>query len=112
MNYLRLEICNVLSYLNLQAYHSSFTKSQGTIGNMALLPIKTTFRGPAPLFNNKDQDIIDEALYFFKANVFFRTYEIKVVPWNESEHLLASESRLRLSNCKLLFCCRARLTGF
>lgn len=46
---------------------------------MALLPIKTTFRGPAPLFNNKEQDIIDEALYFFKANVFFRTYEIKVV---------------------------------
>lgn len=46
---------------------------------MALLPIKTTFRGPAPPFNNKEQDIIDEALYFFKANVFFRTYEIKVV---------------------------------
>ncbi|KAG5308844.1 ARPC3 protein, partial [Acromyrmex insinuator] len=44
---------------------------------MALLPIKTTFRGPAPPFNNKEQDIIDEALYFFKANVFFRTYEIK-----------------------------------
>lgn len=46
---------------------------------MALLPIKTTFRGPAPPFNNKEQDIIDEALYFFKANVFFRTYEIKVI---------------------------------
>jgi actin related protein 2/3 complex subunit 3 len=46
---------------------------------MALLPIKTTFRGPAPSFNNKEQDIIDEALYFFKANVFFRTYEIKVI---------------------------------
>lgn len=45
---------------------------------MALLPIRTHFRGPAPPFNNKDLDIIDEALYFFKANVFFRTYEIKV----------------------------------
>lgn len=51
----------------------------GNIGNMALLPIRTHFRGPAPPFNGKDLDIIDEALYFFKANVFFRTYEIKVV---------------------------------
>jgi len=49
---------------------------------MALLPIKTDYRGPAPRFtgNSTDQDIIDEALYYFKANVFFRTYEIKVSP--------------------------------
>ncbi|KOC68956.1 Actin-related protein 2/3 complex subunit 3, partial [Habropoda laboriosa] len=59
------------------AYHSSFVENNGNIGNMALLPIMTHFRGPAPPFNSKDQDIIDEALYFFKANVFFRTYEIK-----------------------------------
>jgi len=26
-----------------------------------------------------DFDIIDEALQFFKANVFFRNYEIKVI---------------------------------
>lgn len=45
---------------------------------MAMLPFKTQFRGPALPFNNKELDIIDEALYFFKANVFFRTYEIKV----------------------------------
>lgn len=25
-----------------------------------------------------DYDIIDEALYFFKANIFFKNYEIKV----------------------------------
>lgn len=65
-------------YFQFQAYHSSFTESNATIGNMALLPIKTEFRGPAPPLNNKDIDIIDEALNFFKANVFFRTYEIKV----------------------------------
>jgi len=28
-----------------------------------------------------DFDIIDEALQFFKANVFFRNYEIKVLCW-------------------------------
>ncbi len=25
-----------------------------------------------------DTDIIDEALYYFKANVFFKSYEVKV----------------------------------
>lgn len=28
---------------------------------------------------NIEQDIIDESLYYFKANVFFRTYEVKVM---------------------------------
>ena len=48
-----------------------------TVGNMALLPIRTKYRGPAPLCGN-EPDIIDEALQYFKANVFFRTYEVKV----------------------------------
>ena len=26
-----------------------------------------------------DNDIIDEALYYFKANVFFKSYEVKVL---------------------------------
>lgn len=25
-----------------------------------------------------DQDIIDEAIYYFKANVFFKSFEVKV----------------------------------
>lgn len=52
---------------------------------MAILPFKTQFRGPAPIMTasknvdkEMDKDIVDEALYYFKANVFFRTYEIKV----------------------------------
>lgn len=45
---------------------------------MALLPIRTQFRGPAPpLPNSVEQDIIDESIYYFKANIFFRTYEVK-----------------------------------
>lgn len=66
-----------------QAYHSSFIENNSSIklkpiGNMVLLPIRTQFRGPAPLYSGNEMDIIDEAIYFFKANVFFRTYEIKV----------------------------------
>lgn len=61
----------------MPAYHSSFFQYNQLVGNMAVLPVKTQFRGPAPISTTKDLDIIDEALYFFKANVFFRTYEIK-----------------------------------
>merc|ERR1711976_967677 len=46
------------------------------MGNMALLPLRTQFKGPAAK-ENGDFDIIDEALHYFKANVFFRNYEIK-----------------------------------
>ncbi|KAF3820656.1 hypothetical protein GH733_005201, partial [Mirounga leonina] len=37
------------------------------IGNMALLPIRSQFKGPAPR-ETKDTDIVDEAIYYFKAN--------------------------------------------
>lgn len=60
----------------MPAYHSQFTSPPQVIGNMALLPIRTQFKGPAPR-DSSDQDIIDEALLYFKANVFFRNYEIK-----------------------------------
>ena len=75
---------------------------------MALLPLRTQFKGPAPKTSKSDitivfffflifilghsyhdhfdsqhtdddTDIIDEALYFFKANVFFKSYEVKVM---------------------------------
>jgi len=60
----------------MPAYHSSFVNPPQVIGNMALLPLRTQFKGPAPK-DTSDLDIIDESLMFFKANVFFRNYEIK-----------------------------------
>ncbi|KAK1328636.1 hypothetical protein QTO34_012209 [Cnephaeus nilssonii] len=66
-----------LSGLPLQAYHSALMDPDTKlIGNMALLPIRSQFKGPAPR-ETKDTDIVDEALYYFKANVFFKNYEIK-----------------------------------
>lgn len=73
---------------------------------MALLPIRTHFRGPAPPLNNKDLDIIDEALYFFKANVFFRTYEIKVLIL----HSVTKKSTFEHQVIKCHF--RVKQTGF
>lgn len=68
----------------MPAYHSTLTDYNQCVGNIALLPIKTQYRGPAPQFTAAEQDIIEEALYYFKANVFFRTYEIK----SEADRLL------------------------
>ncbi|XP_017785201.1 PREDICTED: actin-related protein 2/3 complex subunit 3 [Nicrophorus vespilloides] len=69
----------------MPAYHSSSFEYQQSIGNTAILPFRTQFRGPAPQCLPQDtQDIIDESIYYFKANVFFRTYEIK----SETDRLL------------------------
>lgn len=44
-----------------------------------------------------DYDIIDEALYFFKANIFFKNYEVKV-----STTICAGD--YRLSSVVLEYC--------
>lgn len=65
----------------MPAYHSSFLETPnryGVIGNIALLPIKTKVRGPAPVASEHDgDDIIDEAITLFRANCLFRNFEIK-----------------------------------
>ncbi|RKP17463.1 actin-related protein 2/3 complex subunit 3, partial [Rozella allomycis CSF55] len=58
------------------AYHSAFNSLQvKKIGSMAILPVKTK-KGMAALKEDGD-DIIDEALALFRANVFFRNFEIQ-----------------------------------
>ncbi|KAL3624147.1 Actin-related protein 2/3 complex subunit 3 [Castilleja foliolosa] len=60
-------------------YHSSFvddeeiTKSCGC----PLLPLKSHIKGPAPVSEQDSTDIVDEAITFFRANVFFRNFDIK-----------------------------------
>lgn len=44
---------------------------------MSLLPIKTKVKGPAPVGKEGEDDIIDEAIRFFRANVLFASFEIK-----------------------------------
>ncbi|KAI1307205.1 subunit of the Arp2/3 complex [Mortierella claussenii] len=63
----------------MPAYHSSFNEVADlrSVGGMALLPIKTRVRGPAPIADANEEDIIDEALNLFRANVLFRNFEIK-----------------------------------
>lgn len=62
-------------------YHSSLNTFDGRVlCNMGIMPIKTRFKGPAqPLSDPNALDIIDESLDFFKANLFFRNYEVQGV---------------------------------
>ncbi|KAH8162152.1 hypothetical protein CIB48_g6086 [Xylaria polymorpha] len=80
---------------NPQAYNSFFNEDQDVprlIGNVPLLPLRTKTRGPAyvlpspnpPLAPNESPesgtesyDILDEALLLFRANTFFRNFEIQ-----------------------------------
>ena len=45
---------------------------------MAILPITTSVRGPAPASPADEEDIIDETIKYFRANVFFRNFEVQV----------------------------------
>ncbi|XP_067936052.1 actin-related protein 2/3 complex subunit 3-A-like [Watersipora subatra] len=61
----------------MPAYHSQYTNPPLTVGNMAMNPLRTQFNGPAAKTRDEKPDAIDEALHFFKANIFFKNYEIK-----------------------------------
>ena len=77
-----------------QAYHSTFLDDPATrtIGNTAVLPLRTRTRGPAetlpplpagsdpalpPDPSSESYDPLDEALSLFRANTFFRNFEIR-----------------------------------
>ncbi|KAL7274118.1 subunit of the Arp2/3 complex [Rhizina undulata] len=78
----------------MPAYHSAFLQDTDArvIGNFALLPLRTGTRGPAYTLPNlppnitsdldidpdsEYYDILDETLLVFRANTFFRNFEIK-----------------------------------
>ncbi|CAK8681172.1 actin-related protein 2/3 complex subunit 3-like [Clavelina lepadiformis] len=62
----------------MPAYHSTQTAPR-SVGNIAVLPLKclSKYKGPAPRIPPDQSDIIDETIGFFRANIFFRNYEIK-----------------------------------
>ena len=58
----------------MPAYHSSAPcAGVDRVGNVALLPIKCSIRGPVPSLpkDSKDPDIIDEALQYFKVRYYY-----------------------------------------
>lgn len=63
---------------SMPAYHSAFNdlKVQEVCG-CAILPIKTRSRGPAPPAPEGQDDVVDEIIQLFRANVLFTNYEVK-----------------------------------
>jgi len=77
----------------MPAYHSVFLDepNQHLIGNFAMLPLRTRTRGPAMALpglaggetdlsidaSHESYDPLDEVLALFRANTFFRNFEIK-----------------------------------
>lgn len=65
----------------MPSYHSKIEASK-SLGNLAFLTFKTKFRGPIYTVNQGDltadgqMDIVDESLFYFKPNVFFKSYEV------------------------------------
>ncbi|GMM28176.1 Arc18 protein [Martiniozyma asiatica (nom. inval.)] len=64
----------------MPAYNSTFlaeeTPQSRVIGNMAILPIRSQYKGPS-FGQTLDYDIIDEVIDLFRANTFFKNFEIK-----------------------------------
>ncbi|XP_019051898.1 PREDICTED: actin-related protein 2/3 complex subunit 3 isoform X2 [Nelumbo nucifera] len=60
-------------------YHSSFVDEEGITKacGCPLLPLKSHIKGPAPVSDQDTTDIVDEAITFFRANVFFRNFDIQ-----------------------------------
>ncbi|RKP07079.1 ARP2 3 complex 21 kDa subunit [Thamnocephalis sphaerospora] len=63
----------------MPAYHSAYNGSDArSIGGMYLLPLKTKYRGPAPVAADPEaSDIIDEVIDLFRANCLFRNFEVR-----------------------------------
>ena len=63
----------------LVSYHSEFNSDNvNTLCGIAFLPLKTTCNGPAEVLPPSDtDDIIDETLGYFRAQMFFKNFEVK-----------------------------------
>ena len=61
----------------MPAYHSSFNDERvNEVCGMSILPINTRIKGPCPQGSGQE-DIIDETLKFYRANVLYASFEVK-----------------------------------
>jgi len=62
----------------MPAIHSAFNGVDGNTGiGMTLLPIKSKVKGVAPPAPEDSEDIVDEAIGLFRANVLFAAFDIQ-----------------------------------
>lgn len=71
--------CRVCARAAQPAYHSAFNDVRAEeVAGLLVLPLKSRVRGPAALLDvgAAEEDIVDEAIKLFRANVLFRTFEV------------------------------------
>merc|ERR1712215_575263 len=65
--------------VTMPPFHSTLPSPGRTLGNVALMPLRQTTkgsaRGPAP--TTTDEDIVDQSINLFKANILFTNFEME-----------------------------------
>lgn len=62
----------------MPAYHSKKNEDgDAEACGCSISPIRTSLKGPATQIEEGKEDIIDETLSFFRANVLFRNFDVK-----------------------------------
>merc|ERR1712059_58679 len=66
--------------VEMPSFHSNLqAPGDRAFGNVAIMPLRQTTTGSArgPALEIKEEDIVDETLDLFKANILFKNYEMK-----------------------------------
>jgi len=64
----------------MPVYHSQFNEKKDfqLVCKAAVCPLKeNSVKGPAPVQRDKEQDIVDEAIMYFRANILFNQFEVE-----------------------------------
>ncbi|XP_029654877.1 actin-related protein 2/3 complex subunit 3-like [Octopus sinensis] len=62
----------------MPAFNCPIKHDGRSIGDFAIMPLKTNARGPAPIISNKEtEDIVDVVISYFRPNVLHKLYEIE-----------------------------------
>ena len=95
----------------MPAYHSAIpADGKKFIGNVPVLPLritaKGTGRGPAPpTITPDEEDIVDESLNLFKANILFTAFEVTLTYMFEGQILsqILDQNVIKRPNCLLIY---------
>ena len=55
--------------------HLNDVEDVDVVCNIPVLPLKTKFRGPGGVAEKGTKDIVDEAILFFRANIFMSEFQ-------------------------------------
>ena len=97
--------CHTPSLPTQPSYHSSFNETEGlrSVAGVAVCPIRAeNSKGVAPvLADGEGEDIVDEVLKFFRANMLFTQFDIEGDADRTLIYLTAVASDIIKKTCKV-----------